>query len=435
MMWWIYNVLFFFGFALLLPRYLWRMRRRGGYRRDFGQRLGWYRPDVRDRLAEGHRVWIHCVSVGEAFVALALAEELRSRRSGLRFVFSTATSTGYALLNQRLDDPDVAVYWPIDLPPVMARVLRLMRPAALVLVEAELWPNILRMLHARGVPVFLFNGRISHRSHRGYRRLRCYTRRILPMFEALCVQSREDRDRLADLGAPPERIHVMNSAKYRLDLPNAEREAAARAVLESVGWGDGRALLLGGSTWPGEEAVLLDVLQDLRPEVPGLGLVLAPRHVERCPDLAEEIRARGWRVVRRTEVDRFDRDDAAPPDVFLLDTTGELKYFYRAVDVVFMGKSLCAEGGQNIIEPAQSGRAILVGPHMENFPVILDDFRAADAIRVVPDAGALRAEVRRLLGDPRQSRRLGDNAARLVREKAGAVPESAALILSSLEAK
>jgi 3-deoxy-D-manno-octulosonic-acid transferase len=439
MIWAVYNFLFVVGFVCLAPHYLWRMRRRGGYRQDFGQRFGFYRPDISAQLAKGGRVWVHCVSVGEAFVALALADALRALKSDVRFVFSTATSTGYALLKDRTDPADVVIYWPIDFPPVMGKVLRLMRPAALILIEAELWPNVIRMLHVRRVPIFLCNGRISERSYRGYQRVRVFTRRILPMFEALCVQTRADEERLSALGAPAERLHLMNSAKYRLEPPNSEREAEAKALLAEAGLDADRPLVLGGSTWPGEESALLDVYDGLRGEFPEMRLVLAPRHVERCPEIAEEIERRGLRLALRS---RLLRDPApseatarpAPPDVFLLDTTGELKYFYPAVQLVFMGKSLCAEGGQNIIEPAQYGRPIVVGPHMQNFPVILEDFLLAGAIRVVRNSNELRDEVRRLLHNPECLTELGANAGRLIREKAGAVEQTAALIRSRLEA-
>jgi 3-deoxy-D-manno-octulosonic-acid transferase len=416
-------MLFTIGFMLMLPRFFYRMIRRGGYARDFGQRLGFYREDVRRHLEEGGRVWVHAVSVGEIYVALKLMKEWRQRRPDLRFVLSTTTSTGYAIARKQIQAPDTYIYFPVDSPPVIRRILRLIRPRALILVELELWPNLVRWSRRLGVPVALVNGRISDHSFGGYLKLKAFTRRILPMIDVLCAQSRLDAERLLALGAPADRVQVLGSAKY--DVAEADRSGAqsAREALDRAGIAQGRAVILGGSTWDGEEAILFDAFKALRGDFPDLALVVAPRHVERSARVAAEAAQRDLSVVRRTV-----GNGVARADVLLLDTTGELKNFYACADAIFVGKSLTQSGGQNIIEPAMYGRPVIVGPNMENFRGVVEDFRRADAIVEVQDAAGLREALRALMADAARREAIGRRAEQVVRDQTGVVGRSLSLI-------
>lgn len=418
MIWFLYNILFAIGFLVLLPHFLRRMRRRGGYARRFGERVARYEPDVARALSEDSRIWIHAVSVGETYVALRFMEAMRARRPETRWVLSVNTSTARAIAETRVSAPDVLIYFPVDFPFIMRRALNIIRPRALILVECELWPNLVRLARGRGIPVVLVNGRISDHSYRGYRRLRVFTRRLLPQVNLCGMQSEHDAERIQDLGGPAERVQVFGSAKYDLLPPEPAGAGEVAAVLGAAGIGPERPILLGGSTWPGEEAILLDLYVECRKKRSDLFLVLAPRHVERTPEVLEEIAARGLKVIRRS----------APPapgsgaaDVFLLDTTGELMKFYSCAAIIFVGKTLLERGGQNIIEPAWWGKPIVVGPHLENFPVVSVDFLEAGAMKQVADAAGLRAAVGDWLADPAAREAVGARAAKLVREKAGAV--------------
>ena len=428
MIWFFYNLLFGIGFALMLPKFLWRMRRRGGYQSDFMQRLGIYRPEVKSQLRDGGRIWLHAVSVGEIFVALQFITTLREQRPDATFVLSTTTSTGYAIGRSKVKDPDVLIYFPMDFPFIIRRVLNVVRPIALVLVEAEFWPNLIRGATRRGIPVFLINGRISESSYRGYRRLTAFTRRMFPLFRALCVQSADDAERLKELGAPADRLHVLNSAKYEISGPSEDAVQRAHEVLRQAGFGDDRRILLGGSTWPGEERVLLEIYKELRQTHTNLALVLAPRHVERTPEVLTEIEQQGLSVLRRSGIQASSGDS----DVFLLDTTGELSSFFPSASVIFIGKSLLADGGQNVIEPAVAERAIVVGPNMQNFPVVLQDFLEADALRQVNDADELQRVIVYLLDHEAERSELGERAGALVRSKAGGIVASVDLVVKGL---
>lgn len=419
MIWIIYNILFPLGFLLLLPKFLFRMCRRGGYAKDFMQRFGCYAPDVRSRLAEGGRIWIQAVSVGELFVALRFIETIRAHHPQVRFVLTTNTSTGYAIGQRRLDERDVLLYFPLDVPPVMRRVLNLMRPACILLVENEMWPNMVRGAQRRGIPVALINGRISAHSFRGYLKLKAFTRDLLPRITLFCAQSDADAERLRALGAPADRVQVMGSAKYDVIQSDPDGERQAEDVLRRAGWSPAAPLILGASTWPGEEEALLNAFRALRETVGSLHLCLAPRHVERRDEVLRVIRAAGCTCLCRTELP--ETPPAEVPDVFLLDSTGELKNFYAHADVIFVGKSLTCHGGQNPIEPAFYGKPVLTGPHMENFPGMVDDLLDARALIRVADALALRETLNQLLMDQALCRSTGERAAKRVREKAGAV--------------
>jgi 3-deoxy-D-manno-octulosonic-acid transferase len=266
----------------------------------------------------------------------------------------------------------------------------------------------------------LVNGRISEHSYQGYRKVRLFTRRLLPQVDLLCAQSAMDADRLIALGADAAQLEVMGSAKYDVTRVDREGEEAARAVLHAAGIREGDLILMGGSTWPGEERVLLDVYKRYREKYDNLVLVLVPRHVERTGDVVREIEEAGLSCRFRSKIDEANPCEDRP-EVFLIDTTGELKNFYPSASVIFVGKSLTQHGGQNIIEPAFFGKAIVVGPNMENFPVVINDFIDEGAIEQVPDAEVLATMVDALLGDTERRRELGRRAADVVEKKSGAI--------------
>ncbi len=432
MIWWVYNLLFPVAFACLLPHFALRMLRRGGYGRDFSQRFGRYGAAEAARLAApGRPIWIQAVSVGELAVAFSFMEEMRRRDPALRFVLTTNTSTGHALALKKIHAPDVTLYFPMDVPWVMPRVLRRIRPSAVVLVENEMWPNLIRYARKQGIPSLMINGRISEHSFRGYRKILFITRRLLPQIHWFCAQSAADRDRLLKLGAPADRVEITGSAKYDIGPTAPTAEARACALLAKAGVKPGHPVLVGGSTWAGEDEVLLDLYREAKKAHPGLMLVLVPRHAERREEVLEEIRKRDLAVIQRS---RFPDGAASPdkrPDVLLVDTTGELRGFYAAADVVFVGKSLTQTGGQNPIEPAKDGKPVVVGPHMENFPAIAQDFLEAKAWAQAKDADELKAIVLRLLGDPAERARLGRAAAELVARKAGATRLMADRVLAA----
>lgn len=414
MIWILYNVLFPLAFLLMLPKFLSRMARRGGYKKHFEQRFGVYGHGTIARMDEGRRIWIHAVSVGELFVALRFVEEYRKTHSNALFVVSTNTSTGHKLAEQKLDSRDLLIYFPLDFPFVMRRVFDALNPLRLILVECEFWPNMVREAQRRNVPVSLINGRISDSSFRGYKKIRLFTEPLLKMIDRFCMQGQQDAERVIALGARPETVKAVGTAKYDLPPPAADAAAPAQAVLQQAGVPDDALVLLGASTWPGEEEVLCKIYKTLREKYPALSLVLVPRHAERRADVAAAIEGQGLTCSLRSQ-------GASSADVLVIDTTGELMSFYAAADVVFVGKSLCQHGGQNPIEPALFGKSIVVGPNMENFPSVMDDFLSANALRQVPDFQTLEKTIAELLGDSSAREQLGAAARQVLKDQRGVI--------------
>jgi 3-deoxy-D-manno-octulosonic-acid transferase len=370
MLWLIYEILFFLGVLLTGPYYLLRMRRRGGYARNFGERFGRYSEEARARIAALSRpVWVHAVSVGEVQLALPLIDQLRQRYPDQSFLLTTTTSTGYVLAKEWEDERIAVVYYPMDSRFFFSKIHQLTRPRALLLMEAELWPNHLLYCKRRGIPLALVNARMSDRSYPRYLKLKPLFSRVLAAFSLITLQSEVDRERLLRLGARAGSLRVIGSLKY----------AAARAVddekrerlLGDLDFLQRRPVLVGASTHAGEEELLLEAWKELRHGRPELALVLAPRHVERKCEIVEMLQQHG--------VEFSCRSNPEAAHVVLLDTTGDLRYVYELASVVFIGKSLCGVGGQNLMEPAWYGKAIVFGPNMQNFRPIVEDFLQSEA--------------------------------------------------------
>jgi len=431
MLWVVYNILFSVGYVMMLPHFLLRMRRRGGYRKGFLQRVAVYPAELKQKIRERRRIWIHAVSVGEIYVALRYMREMREQRPDLAFVLSTTTSTGHRVAESRLSEDDVLLYYPADFPCVVRHALRTVDPVCLVLTESEIWPNMIRAAARRGAPVVIINGRISHSSHRGYRLLKVFFSKIIRLVDLTFVQTEGDRQRLIDLGGNSDRIQVAGSAKYDVADAGSSVESPMDAWLEQLGWSD-RLVLLGGSTWQGEESVLADIYMHLRNRVDNLRLILAPRHAERGDEVESALGERGLKVMRRSRAGSNSDGLAGRPDVVLVDTTGELMSFYACADVIFIGKSLTNHGGQNIIEPAVFGKAVVVGPNMENFPDVMGDFMEVGALVQVKDAAELERALGRLLDDAEERAALGERARQVVEAKRGVVRDSVRRIVEVL---
>ncbi|MCL1920744.1 MAG: 3-deoxy-D-manno-octulosonic acid transferase [Kiritimatiellaeota bacterium] len=422
MRWLLYNLLFTLAYLLLAPHFLLRMRRRGGYRERFADRFGRYPDDIAQRLRSLDRpVWIHAVSVGEVHVAGQVMAAIRERAPSTRFVFSTTSSTGWREAQKRVTDDDTLIFYPLDFPPCVRRAFDAIRPAMLILTESEIWPNAIRTCHARGIPLYLVNARVSDKSAPGYRRLRLWFGPVLRMFTRIFAQSALDRDRLLAAGADPAAIEVTGSFKFDTAARAPLQEAAARDFLERCGIGDGHTVLLGASTWPGEDAILIRIYARLRERFPALRLVIVPRHFEKADAVQAEIERAGFACIRKSKTPTPNFELRTPNSIVLADTTGELMGFHGNAHIVFVGKSLCEHGAQNMIEPCLCGAATLVGPHTENFRPVMADLLDAQTLIQVRDADELEREIGRLLADPAARAALGARATAAVQRRTGVV--------------
>ncbi|MBV9008596.1 MAG: 3-deoxy-D-manno-octulosonic acid transferase [Verrucomicrobia bacterium] len=417
----LYNVLWPVGLALFLPGYLLKMFRRGAYRRNFGQRLGFYTREVRGRLRAKRPLWIHAVSVGEVLIALRLARELQTRSPELPLVLTTTTTTGYALAEKTAPAPVTVLYSPLDFWPVMRRAFATIAPSKIVLIEAEVWPNMLHEADRRDVPVVLANARLSHRSEKRFLRFRFA---LAPMFRKLslvCVTDAVDTARSQKIGARAECIHVTGNIKFDAEQAPAF-SAEPRQVLNEIGITSARPILLGGSTHRGEEQILAGAFLELRREFADLFLVIAPRHVERAAEIESLLRGRDLRVCRRSA----PRQTAS--DVLLIDSTGELANWYNVATVVFIGKSMAAHGGQNPVEAIAAGKPVMFGPHMENFAAIARALIESDGATCVRNRAEFVGQAARLLRDARERETMVSRAREVLAPHRGATVRTAELI-------
>jgi 3-deoxy-D-manno-octulosonic-acid transferase len=412
--------------AVLLPGYLARMMRRGNYKEDFWQRFGHFSADATARLHSHRWTWIRSISVGETLVALKLARALRAADSSLKIALSVTTSTGYALAKEAASEWLFPMYNPLDNRSALERVLSVLRPERLILIEGEIWPNLASACRERSIPLLLANARLSPRSAAGFAKWRKWTAPFFGLLDWVGLPDEADRERWISVGAPPESLEVTGSIKFDQDsastnAPNPDLEA----LLLATGMPAGTPLLVAGSTHDGEETILAELLAKWRKARPTLRLLLAPRHVERVPTLLRELAPLGMRILRRTEL-----PIKADWDILLLDTTGELKDWYSLATLAFVGKSLTAHGGQNPVEPALAGKAVVFGPHMENFALVVRLLLEADGAIQVSGLTELEGEIATLLGAPERRVALGRNAIRSLAAHQGATRRTVAAILT-----
>ncbi|MBX3465261.1 MAG: 3-deoxy-D-manno-octulosonic acid transferase [Planctomycetes bacterium] len=408
----LYQLLFLLALLLFAPVLLWRCL----FDRRYRARL-WQRTGRVPALGRGRDVvWIHGVSVGEVKAASNFVAELRRRRPDLQLVVSTTTPNGHLVAQQQYPDLPV-VFYPLDFGGWPARAIDRLRPRCVLLMELEIWPNFLQAAHRRRVPIAVINGRISERSLRGYRR----ARGLLPQLDLIhvyCVQDRAYQDRLVQLGVDPARVRVTGNMKY--DSVAMGRHDAAAAALRPWLSADGRPVLVAGSTHFDEEAAVLAAVATVR-QRHGIAVrvVLVPRHPERAPSIVDQVAAAGARPVRWSEV-AAALPPLEPGAVVVVDTIGQLQGFYAAGDVAFVGGSLIPHGGQNMLEPAAQGLAVVFGPHTANFRQDVELLLAAGAVVQVPDRTAFAAELGRLLVDPSARAVLGARARQVIADNQGA---------------
>ena len=437
----LYSVLVLIVAVVASPWFIYQALRYKKYVGSLGQRMG-YLP-VSFNIDGDESIWVHAVSVGEVLTARPLISDLKRRYPNLRMFLSTTTMAGQQLARRSVQDVDAVFYFPFDLGFVVRRTLDLVRPKLFIMMETEIWPNLLRECRARGVKTAVVNGRLSARSFPRYRMIRPMMRRVLDDIDKFLVQSEESARRFIDLGADPSRVVVTGSLKFdSLDAsPAAQAGAAARTLRGGV---EGRArdrvlryfrvaasrpVIVSGSTMKGEELAVLRAFRRVRTASPNTLLVLAPRNPERFGEAEQLARQEGWKVAKRSDL----AVDAEPRvDVVVLDTIGELATIYQIATVVFVGGSLVATGGHNVLEPAVFGKPIVFGPHMENFLEIAEAFVSNGAGVQLKDEAELEEAFVSLMSDPVRRARLGAAARALVEANRGANEKSVAVLATLL---
>lgn len=429
----IYNILFTVFFVLTMPYYFWRMRRRGNWLDGFFQRFGSFDTKIKQALTNRQVIWLHAVSVGEVNLCTQLIRSLEPRLPNAKIVVSTTTTTGMGELKKKLPTHISKVYYPIDRRPYVARAIATLRPLAIVLVEAEIWPNFIWRARQQQIPLFLVNARLSDKSFRGYKRFGFLFRPLFAAFTGVGAQNDADAGRLRELGCRPEVIRVVGSLKFDAARINERRPLNIPGMLRQLGVPADAQFLIGGSTHTGEERILAALFQRLRARFPRLFLILVPRHSERSRDVGRELEALGVKFAYRSELTAHTNYRPGAIECLLVNTTGELKYFYEHADVIFVGKSLTAEGGQNPIEPGALGKAMVFGPNMQNFADVARSFVANDGAEQVKDAAELETRVAALLADESRRAQLGHNAVKVVHDNLGAIERTVDMIVQQLK--
>ncbi len=412
----IYSLLLYLALPLALLRLLWKSRRTPAYRKRWRERLGLY-----DGAPLDAEIWIHAVSVGEAQAAAPLVKHLLDHHPDARVMVTTTTPTGSQRVRDLFEDRVRHVYTPFDLLPVMRRFLDAVRPTMAVVMETEIWPNMLRICEDRGIPVILANARLSERSARGYARLGEFTRATFGRLSAVAAQSPQDAERFRALGVPAGRIQVTGSLKFDVRLPGSLLDQAE--VMRRV-WGTERPVWVAASTHEDEEEQVLAAHRQILRRLPQALLVLVPRHPERFDRVAALVARQGLALARRSAGKTCD----PATRVFLGDTMGELPVFLAAADAAFIGGSLVPVGGHNLLEAAAVGVPVAIGPHVFNFAQITELLVSEGAAAQVEDGDALARCMADWLSDAAARARIGENGRRVVEQNRGALQRLIALI-------
>lgn len=417
---WLLNFVYLLAWTAALPWLAWRRWRWGKNRRGWSQKwfgLGPTSPASRPRI------WLHAVSVGEVNLLAPIMAEL-AKRGEFEFAISTTTETGYELAQKKYPQ-QLIFFCPFDFSWALRRTLRNLRPEIIVLAELELWPNWIRIARQWGIPVVVANGRLSQKSFAGYRRLRLIVQPMFRQLSLVLAQSREYADRFVALGTPAEQVLVAGNVKFDNVDPQKARTRAAefahRYRLDAA-----QPVIVGGSTQPQEEQLLLAVFEQLRPEFPQLRLVIVPRHPEKAAQLESLLLKRNWSYEKRSA----DRPDALPskPDVLVVDVIGELAAWWTLATVSYVGGSLGSRGGQNMIEPAAAGSLVCFGPNTQNFRDVVELLLGQQAAFVVRNENELRQLAQRALSQPHWAGEVGRKAADLVMQHRGAAAHTAEAI-------
>lgn len=411
-----YTVLLYLLAPVVLLRLAWRGMRAPDYWRRWPERFGSVAPALGEQV-----IWVHAVSFGEVQAAEPVIRVLLDRYPDYSLLLTTVTPTGSARVKVLFGDEVAHVYAPYDLPGAVKRFFGRVRPRLAIVMETELWPNLFHRCQLHGVPLLLVNARLSARSVRGYQRVSGLVGETLAAITEIIAQSETDAGRFRQLGASPAAVSVSGNLKFEQRIPPSLLE---RAEVLRRDWGVVRPVWIAASTHEGEDELILDVFSRLRTQFTDCLLVIAPRHPERFESVAALCRQRGYHTVMRSE----HADFSGATDIYMGDTMGELTLLYAAVDVAFVGGSLVAHGGHNLLEPAALGIPVVTGPHMFNFQEITALMVESGAAIKVVDTDALLQVLTRWLGDANERHRVGQLGKAVVEHNRGALQAVMAII-------
>ena len=410
----VYNILLTSFLLLSVPYFLLRP----SFRRNLAQRLGFF-PDLKDSSP----IWVHAASVGEVFCAIPLIKKIKKEFPHYRIMMTTITFTGTEAAKTSLPEIDHVLFLPVDHPIILRRTLKRVQPSLLLIAETELWPNLLRASGKRGIPIILFNGRISRKSFPRYHLLKFFFRKCLENISLFLMQTEEDRNRIIQVGAPSEKVKAVGNLKFDQTFPVFTQETKSE-LINSLSLQGKENILIAGSTHSGEEEILIDLFNELRVIDPHLILFLAPRHLQRIEEVERILKKKNIPWMRRTSLsaDRKQsiQEGKALPKVILLDTMGELMSLYSLGTLIFIGGSLVPVGGHNPLEPLFFKKCVLFGPHMFNFLEISSHLSEGGGAIQVKGKEDLAFHLKRLLSDETERKEIGERGYQFLEKHRGA---------------
>ncbi|MBW2940932.1 lipid IV(A) 3-deoxy-D-manno-octulosonic acid transferase [Zhongshania aquimaris] len=419
----LYSAFFYLILPLVLLRLLWRGWQAPAYRHRIAERFGFFQAP-----AQKHGLWIHAVSVGESIAAAPIIEYFLAEHPTLPVVVTTMTPTGSERVQAMFGERVFHVYAPYDLPDAVSRFLKRVQPSVAVIMETEIWPNMVCQTASKGIPVLLANGRLSERSARGYGRLAALTRAVFSQFSQVVAQSADDGARFVALGVAAENLTVSGSIKFDLAIPTLLRDQARELRAQ---WFGERPVWIAASTHAGEDEILLAAHKALLAKQANALLLLVPRHPERFSKVAELITADGFSLQRRSEYRQGS--SAIDAQVILGDTMGELLLLLGCADIAFVGGSLIEHGGHNTLEPAAWGLPVLSGPSDFNFSEISALLQGAGGLLTIVDAEDLAETLQGLMADSQRAGQQGAAAKQVVDNNRGALQRLLMVIEQALE--
>jgi len=411
----IYNIIFILFAIIYIPIFLFKGRKREGV----GLRLGIYPDALKRSLSAKKNIWVHAVSVGEVLASSPILEKLRDRYPEHRLVITTVTETGNLVAKKVANSDDIVLFLPFDVSFIVKKVISYINPTALIILETEIWPNLIIQSAKMNIPIFIVNGRISDDSFGRYLLIRPILKGILSSVKIFLMQSDVDRERIIALGAEAERVFTAGNIKFDKTediVISKEKKSDLRLSLKLS---ETDKLFVAGSTHPKEEAIIFSSYQELKKRYNNLKLLIAPRHPERADEICGLAFQYGFDSVRVSQLSAVSSQHSAS-HVYILDTVGQLRGFYSIADAVFIGGSLIKKGGQNMIEPALFAKPILFGPHTYNFRDITRLFMDKEAAILVKDKTGLVKSVSDILEDPESANRLGALAREIIDSNSGA---------------
>lgn len=417
-MYWIYNICLVGYWVLQIPLLAYRLIFEDGFYDRLKQSAGVMPTPTLEKIAYHNAIWVHAASVGEVVAASPIVRELKRRYPEEMVVVSVVTATGHKMAQRIIPEADGHIFFPFDLPVITERIVNIVNPKAIILIETELWPNFLRLAWQKKIPVMMMNGRISDRSMKRYSLIRRYTGKMLGQIRCFCMQSSFDAEHIIAMGANPERVVVTGNTKYDqtyATVSDAEKEKLAKEFRFD---GEG-PILVAGSTHSGEEEILMRTFRKLLFAYPHARLLLAVREITRAASVKAHIHLHGFSVIRRSEMGTAS-DNGEKHQVVILDTIGELGRLYSLADVVFVGGSFVKVGGHNILEPAAHGKPVIVGPYMFNFKEIFELLSKRGVCLMAKDEADFEKKLFDLLKDPKRMADMGKKALEVVEENQGA---------------